>query len=134
VTLVERTLQDAQLPDGEFDRIFAISVLEHVTQQEAGDMLNVMRRLLRSGGRAVLSIDLFFDVLPFGPFERNSWGTNLDVYQLVKDSGLELVHGNPAELHGFPEFDHAAIVANIGEYNLSSLYPVVSQTLVLQKR
>jgi SAM-dependent methyltransferase len=133
VTLLESTLQDAELDAGTFDRIFAISVLEHVSQQEAGSVLKAMRRLLAPGGRAVLSIDLFFDLPPFGPFERNFWGTNLDVCQLVKESGLAMVHGDPHELHGFPEFDPDSIVKNIGSYNLSLLYPVVSQLLVLEK-
>lgn len=133
VTLVERTVQDAELEAGAFDRIFAISVLEHVSQQEADSMLAAMGRLLAPGGRAVLSIDLFFDLPPFGVLERNFWGTNLDVCRLVKSSGLEMVHGDPAELHGFPEFDPEKIVRNIGGYNLSLLYPVVSQLLVLRK-
>lgn len=133
VSLVERTLQEAQLEAGTFDRIFAISVLEHVSQPEAGSVLRAMRRLLAPGGRAVLSIDLFFDLPPFGPFERNFWGTNLDVCRLVGESGLEMVYGDPAELHGFPEFDPEKIVRNIGRYNLSVLYPVVSQLLVLEK-
>lgn len=133
VTLVEKTLQEAELEAGTYDRIFAISVLEHVSQQEAGSVLDAMRVLLAPGGRAVLSIDLFFDIPPFGPFDRNYWGTNLDVCQLVKESGLEMVYGDPAELHGFPEFDPDKIVRNIGDYNLSLLYPVVSQLLVLEK-
>ncbi len=133
VTLVEKTLQEAELEAGTFDRIFALSVLEHVSQQEAGSMLEAMGRLLAPGGRAVLSVDLFFDLPPFGPFERNFWGTNLDVCQLVKESGLEMVHGDPAELHGFGEFDPQQIVGDIGTYNLSLLYPVASQLLVLQK-
>lgn len=132
VTLVEDKLQDASLEAGTFDRIFAISVLEHVSQQEAGSVLAAMRRLLRPGGRAVLSIDLFFDLAPFGPFERNFWGTNLDVRQLIEESGLRLVHGDPAELHGYPEFDPARIVQNISTYNLSPVYPVVSQLIVLE--
>lgn len=133
VTLVASTLQEAELDAGTFDRIFAISVLEHVSQHEADSMLKAMRRLLAPGGRAVLSIDLFFDLPPFGPFERNFWGTNLDVCRLVKESGLSMVHGDPCELHGFPEFDQERIVQNIGSYNLSPLYPVVSQLLVLEK-
>ncbi len=133
VTLVEKTLQEAELEAGTFDRIFALSVLEHVSQQEAGSMVEAMARLLVPGGRAVLSVDLFFDLPPFGPFERNHWGTNLDVCQLVKESGLEMVYGDPAELHGFGEFDPKQIVRDIDTYNLSLLYPVVSQLLVLEK-
>jgi SAM-dependent methyltransferase len=133
VTLVEQRLQDVDLDEGTFDRIFAISVIEHVDQQEAGEMVDAMRRLLAPGGRALLSIDLFFDLPPFGVLERNYWGTNIDVCSLVKNSGMEMVHGDPAELYGFPEFDPDRVAANVNSYNLSVLYPVVSQLVVLQK-
>ncbi|MEV6846617.1 class I SAM-dependent methyltransferase [Actinoplanes sp. NPDC051411] len=135
VTLIEKRLQEADLEPESFDRLFAISVIEHVDQQEAGDMVAAMRKLLKPGGRAVLSIDLFFDLPPFGVLERNYWGTNINVYSLVKNSGMELVHGDPAELYGFPEFDadRIAAKANQNVYNLSVLYPVVSQLVVLQK-
>lgn len=135
VTLVEQRLQDAGLEAGTFDRIFAISVIEHVDQQEAGEMVDAMRRLLAPGGRAVLTIDLFFDLPPFGVLARNHWGTNIDVHALVKNSGMDLVYGDPAELYGFPEFDQERVTANVnaGRYNISLLYPVVSQLVVLQK-
>ncbi|RSM44868.1 class I SAM-dependent methyltransferase [Amycolatopsis balhimycina DSM 5908] len=134
VTLIERPLQAVDLPEGTFDRIFAISVLEHVDQGEAGEIVDAMRRLLKPGGRAVLTIDLFFDLPPFGMLPRNFWGINIDVGALVKNSGMDMVHGNPAELLGFPEFDPERVVANIDSYNLSALYPVASQLVVLEKR
>ena len=135
VTLIEQRLQDAQLDRGTFDRIFAISVIEHVDQAEAEEMTRAMGRLLAPGGRAVLTIDLFFDIPPFGVLERNFWGTNIDVSSLVRSSGLELVFGDPAELYGFAEFEpeQVAAAANKDSYNLSLLYPVVSQLVVLQK-
>lgn len=133
VTLVERRLQDTELEPGTFDRIFAISVIEHVDQQEASEMVAAMRRLLAPGGRALLSIDLFFDLPPFGVLERNYWGTNIDVCSLVENSGMEMVYGDPAELLGFPEFDPERVAANADSYNLSVLYPVVSQLVVLRK-
>jgi SAM-dependent methyltransferase len=132
-TLVERPLPDAGLEPGTFDRIFAIAVLEDLDDQEVGEVVDAMRRLLAPGGRALLSIGLFLDLPPFGRLERTYWGTSIDVCSLVKHSGMEMVHGNPAELYGFPDFDPQRVIAGIDSYHLSVLYPVLSQQLVLRK-
>jgi 2-polyprenyl-3-methyl-5-hydroxy-6-metoxy-1,4-benzoquinol methylase len=133
VTLVQKRLQDAGLADGSFDRIFAISVLEHVDQAQAAEMVSAMRRLLVPGGLALLTVDLFLELKPFGMLTSNHWGGNLDVRRLVADSGLELASGDPAELLGYPEFDPAGIIDRIDELFKSPLYPVVSQLIVLRR-
>ncbi|MCO1580335.1 class I SAM-dependent methyltransferase [Crossiella sp. SN42] len=133
VPLVRKRLQDAELAPGSVDRIFALSVLEHVGQAEARDMLETMASALAPGGLALLTIDLFLDLRPFGLLTRNYWGTNLDVRALLEGLGLELVAGDPAELLGFPEFDPRRVVDRVGEYNLSPLYPVMSQLVALRK-
>jgi SAM-dependent methyltransferase len=133
VTLVADKIQDAPLEDGSFDRIFCLSVLEHVEPDEAQEMTAAFGRLLKPGGRAVLTVDLFLDLPPFGVLDRNTWGVNHDVAQLVKSSGLELVEGDPRELLGFPEFDRERVVGLIPELFVSPAYPVMTQTLVLEK-
>ena len=133
VTLVAERLQDAELEEASFDRVFCLSVLEHVDPAEAGSMLETTMRLLKPGGRAVLTVDLFLDLLPFGVLESNTWGINHDVGKLVKDSGMALVQGDPRELLGFPEFDRDRVVELLPELLVSSLYPVMTQMLVLEK-
>ncbi|MET9078238.1 methyltransferase domain-containing protein [Streptomyces sp. NPDC004232] len=133
VTLVTERLQDTQFAPASFDRVFAISVLEHVDQAEAQEVVKTMEQLLVPGGLAVLSIDLFLDLEPFGAFTQNVYGRNLDVCALVGSTGMTMVHGDPAELHGFPEFDAKSIVARAEEFNLGWSYPVVSQLVVLRK-
>jgi len=134
VRLVADRLQDTDLEKGSFDRIFCLSVLEHVDPDEADAVLAAAAKLLKPGGQAVLTVDLFLDLKPFGVLDRNQWGINHNVANLVKNSGLELVHGDPRELLGFPEFDLDRVVSLIPELLLSQAYPVMTQTLVLQRQ
>jgi len=66
--------------------------------------------------------------------ERNVWGINQDLGSLVKYSGLTLADGDPRELLGFPEFDFDRVVRLIPELRIGRYYPVMTQTLVLEKR
>jgi hypothetical protein len=69
--------------------------------------------VLRPGGHAVLTIDLFVDLAPFTGRERNEWGTNIDIRGLLDQAGLELVEGDPAELCGFDAFQPEAIQSRL---------------------
>lgn len=132
VTLVPEKVQEAGLEAASFDRAFCLSVIEHVSQDEAKAMVRSVRDLLKPGGLLLLTIDLFLDVKPFGVLDTNVWGTNIDVRALVDASGMELVGGDPAELHGFPEFDLDKVVARMPEYFMG-YFSALSQALVLRK-
>ncbi len=133
VTLVTERLQDSDFEANSFDRIFAISVLEHVDQDEAELMVDTMCQLLAPGGLIVLSIDLFLDVKPFGMLDKNVWGRNTDVHALLSRNNLTLECGDPAELCGFPEFDPQRIADRIDEFFIGWNYPVLSQFVTLRK-
>ena len=133
VRLVAERIQDAGLEPGSFDRVFCLSVLEHVEPDEALQMLAAAADLLRPGGRVVLTVDLFLDLRPFGVLTRNRWGINMDVGALVEGSGLTLVDGDPRELLGMREFDFDRVVRLLPELLISAAYPVLTQTLVLEK-
>lgn len=133
VTLVTQRVQDTNFKADSFDRIFALSVLEHVDQDEAQQMVNTMRRLIAPGGLIVLSIDLFFDLEPFGKLKQNYYGRNLNVCDLIQGTGLTLVQGDPKELNGYGEFDPERIVARIDEFDFGWSYPVLSQLTALRK-
>ncbi|MFI9388415.1 class I SAM-dependent methyltransferase [Kutzneria sp. NPDC052558] len=132
VRLVPQRLQDAPLEPGTFDRIFCLSVLEHLDLAEGQGVLKRAEELLAPGGRCVLTIDLFLDLKPFGVLDANHWGTNVDVRQLISATGMELVHGNRSELFGFPEFDRDGLVDQLDSLFIGN-YPAMSQTLVLEK-
>jgi 2-polyprenyl-3-methyl-5-hydroxy-6-metoxy-1,4-benzoquinol methylase len=133
VRLVAEKIQDADLEPGSLDRAFCLSVLEHVDSEEARQMIGGMARLLRPGGLALLTVDLFLDLKPFGVLGKNVWGINHDLGALVKDSGLMLADGDPRELLGFPEFDFDRVVRLIPELRIGRYYPVMTQALVLEK-
>ena len=133
VKLIQKRLQDADLRPGTFDRVLCLSVLEHLEQNEAREIVECAARLLVPGGLLVATIDLFLELEPFGVLSRNRFGTNIDVHRLVSGLGLDLVHGDPRELYGFPEFDREHIVEHIDDMFVSPSYPVVPQSLVLRR-
>jgi len=133
VVLKKCFLQDAQLPDDYFDRVVSISVLEHVPEDDIAAIFAEIRRVLKPGGLVVLTLDLFLNVKPFSEADRNEYGKNIDVRWLVENSGMELIHGEPAELYGFAEFDAAAIKAKQDEYYVGVGYPTMAQTIVLRR-
>ncbi len=133
VRLVAEPVQSSGLEPGFFDRALCLSVIEHVDQAEAVDMLNGIAGLLAPGGLCVMTVDLFLDVKPFGVLDKNFWGTNIDVWKLVSGTDLELAYGDPRELFGFPEFDYDRTVSLIPEF-LLGIYPALSQSLILRKR
>jgi len=119
-------------PDETFDRIVSISVFEHIPEPALAELLAEVKRILKPGGLVVLTIDLFLNVKPFTDAVQNEYGHNISVKWLVETSGLELIHGNKSELHGYPEFDFRAIFQNRQRY-LVGKYPSMIQTVVLRK-
>lgn len=132
VRLVAETVQDADLPEGTFDVAVCLSTIEHVPQEEAEAMVAGMARLLKPGGRVLLTTDLFLDVKPFGVLDKNAWGTNIDMRGLLAHAGLELEEGDTRELLGFPEFDIDRVVELLPELLLGH-YPCVPESVVLRK-
>lgn len=132
VRLLPRRLQECPLEVGSFDRIFCLSVLEHLDADEARSMTERMAELLAPGGMLLLTVDLFFDVAPLGRLPRNGWGTNHDVRALTDGLGLERVAGEPRELLGFDEFDIDYLVESFPELLIGD-YPVASQAVALRK-
>lgn len=132
VELLRSDLPGADVPEGTVDVVFSISTLEHLSVDDAAATVERFRRLLRPGGRCVLTVDLFLDIAPFTTRSSNPWGTNLDIQELVGRSGLRLVEGERSELYGFPEFDHDRIQSRLSEFLIGS-YPGVAQCLVLEK-
>jgi len=134
VTLKHCFIEKAGLADATFDRVFAISVLEHIPAVDLDTLMAHVRRVLKPDGLLVATIDLFLDVKPFGEAETNVYGRNINVYDLITRYGFHLVHGVPTELYGFPEFDPAGIAtrARAGEF-LSGSYPGLVQCVVCRQ-
>ena len=132
VQLVASTLRQASIPDKSTDIVYSISTIEHIPPHELPSLMVDIRRILRPGGYAVLTVDLFLDLEPFSDRNANQYGTNVAISSLVEWSGLELVQGKTEELLGFPEFDHRGVLGHLSEY-LIGYYPGVAQCLVLRR-
>jgi SAM-dependent methyltransferase len=133
VQLVHDTLDHARLPDASVDRLFCISALEHMPDDAIDAIAREARRILKPGGRFVLTIDLFLDIIPFAAPERNQFGRNIDVRAFIESTGLKMEVGNPSELYGYQEFDAAAIKTHLRDYLVSRSYPVLTQCVVLTR-
>lgn len=132
VSLRNVYLEDAKFPDSSFDRIVSISVFEHIPEPVLAGILAEVRRILKPGGLCVLTVDLFFNVAPFAEPIENEYGHNVSVKWLVESSGLEMIHGEPSQLFGYPEFDWRKIQAD-GHRFLRGKYPSMIQTVILRK-
>jgi ubiquinone/menaquinone biosynthesis C-methylase UbiE len=76
----------AELPfeDERFDRVYSISVLEHMEQGQDEKAMKEMSRVLKPGGRLLVTVDFAPNPMP-----RKSY-TEKDIHRLIKISGLEL--------------------------------------------
>lgn len=126
-------LQDAGIPEASADRVFCISTIEHIPQAELPSLMAEIGRILKPGGKAVITVDLFLDLAPFTSRSENIHGTNVKVSDLATWSGLQLEQGNPGELYGFPEFDPERVQASLTDYLWGDVGPCVAQCFVLSK-
>jgi 2-polyprenyl-3-methyl-5-hydroxy-6-metoxy-1,4-benzoquinol methylase len=132
VELRRGDLEQAHLAAGSMDVVYCISTIEHLSADARKATAVEIGRVLRPGGSAVLTADLFLDLQPFTSRADNRWGTNIDVSDLVGATGLTLVEGTTAELFGFPDFDADAVQSSLSEYLVGD-YPGLAQCLVLRK-
>jgi SAM-dependent methyltransferase len=116
VQLRKTFLQDAGFDANSVDRIYSISTIEHIPQSELSTVAHEIGRILKPGGYAVLTIDLFYDLIPFTARESNVHGRNVDVRWLIEATGLDLYQGDRSELCGYPEFDPERILSRAMEF------------------
>ena len=133
VTLKSTTIAKANLPDNYYDLFLAISVLEHLPEEELREVMEHAHRCLKPGGRFIITLDLFLNLEPFSRRTSNEWGKNQDVRRIVEISRMKLVEGERSQLFGYPEFSPEEVLANLEKYSINSSYPVLSQCIVLQK-
>ena len=101
-------LQDAKIEKESVDRIFSISVIEHIPEDELPCLMTRAWALLKPGGLFIATIDLFLNTRPFCRRETNEFGSNISVARLVRSAPFEMVHGDTSELMGFLEFSRIA--------------------------
>ena len=132
VQFINDFLEAAHLESDTYDRIFAISVLEHIPREPLVKLVREIARILRPDGYFVATIDLFLDCSPFTNKRANEYGRNISVKELVDASDLQLAFGNSSELCGFPEFSPEAVIRRKNDYLVAN--NVMTQCIVMQKR
>lgn len=132
VTFIQDFLENADLPPASFDRATAVSVIEHIPPEGVRSLAPAFARLLKPGGRLIATIDLFLDCAPFTDKPTNDWGSNIDVRDFVERTGLRLILGEPAELHGYPQF-HPAHIRSLAAAQRLVCNGVMTQCLVLER-
>jgi predicted SAM-dependent methyltransferase len=134
VKLRKQFLQEVGFDANSVDRIFCISTIEHIPEPEVRPLAMEMGRILRPGGLAILTVDLFYDLAPFTSRVFNHHGCNIDVKNFVEMTGLELHVGERSQLCGYPEFDPGAILAQAQDCVQGDVALNTAQALVLRKR
>jgi SAM-dependent methyltransferase len=132
VELRNCTIENANLSKCSMDRVFSISVIEHLTDNDIMNVMKHVHRCLKPGGLFVLTIDLFLNLRPFCSRLQNEYGRNRDIRFMTELESWEIVIGNPKELFGFSPFSVDSILSNLEKY-LIGQYPVLVQCLVLRK-
>jgi len=134
VRLHKGTIDSISLPDKTIDRVFCLSVLEHLGDREINTIMKRSAQLLKPHGRMICTVDLFLDLYPFSNRKKNKYGRNISIKKIIYDSGLELYRGKRQELYGFDEFNHKHILGKLYSYYIAEQYPVLSQAFVLKKK
>lgn len=133
IDLRNTTARHAGLDEGACDRVFSISVLEHLPDDDVHDAMEQAFRWLKPGGVMVLTVDLFIDLYPFCERRTNRYGRNQDIRKIVAAVPFEMISGTPSELYGFPGFDAHAIHSRLEEFLVGSIHPAMVQCVVLRK-
>jgi ubiquinone/menaquinone biosynthesis C-methylase UbiE len=133
VQLKQCTIDQAGFSASSFDRIFCLSVIEHLSFNDTKQIIREAFRILKPGGLFILSIDLFLNLTPFTKRISNEYGTNIDVNKLLANTEFNMVSGKYSELYGYSEFNFLHILENLEEYYVAHSYPTLTQTIILQK-
>jgi ubiquinone/menaquinone biosynthesis C-methylase UbiE len=133
VELRNTTIENANLGENTVDRVFSISVIEHLTDTDIIQAMRHIHRCLKLDGLFVLTIDLFLNLNPFCSRLFNEFGQNQNIRWMTELENWELVVGNTSELFGFDAFEADAIVSNLDKYLIGRYYPATVQCLVLKK-
>jgi len=127
VEVIAETLVNAGLQDATADVIVCVSALEHFSSADLESTAVAIRSILKPSGLAVFTVDCFLDLAPFTDLQHNVWGRNIAINEFLRTASLELVSGNPAELHGFPKFNTEYVLKRLPELHVSRDYPCLAQ-------
>ncbi len=132
VELRNTTIENAGLADNHFDRVFCLSVIEHLTDVSALSIMQHVHATLKPGGLFLLTADLCLNAAPFCSRPANEFGMNQNLRKLIDEKLWQMEVGERNCLHGFPEFNPDFILCNLEKFLVGS-YPALAQCMVLKK-
>jgi len=133
VELRNTTIDKAGLQTDDYDRIFSISVIEHLPAPAASNVMQHAHRCLKANGLFILTCDLFLNLAPFCSRQQNEFGVNQNLKSLIDETLWEIVIGDKKCLFGFEEFSTDYILGNLERF-LIGHYPALAQCVVLRKK
>lgn len=133
VKLEQKYLHEVGIKSKSIDVVICISVIEHLPHKQRVELLKEIHKILKTGGKLILTVDLFLDINPFTPSKTNMWGKNVNIRKLIQESGMKLIYGNTNELFGFSEFKSEKILENLSSYLIGVGYPALAQCIILEK-
>ena len=134
VEVIPTTIDQANLSNALADVVLCISAFEHFSQEDIECTCQHIPRILKPGGIAVFTVDLFLDLAPFTDQASNRWGRNLDVAKFLADSNLTLQSGCQSELLGYPSFSPKGVLSKLSQYIYEPTGPCLSQCMVAKLR
>jgi SAM-dependent methyltransferase len=132
VRLMHADISRAELQRDSYDRVFCISVMEHLDEQVRHAAMRKAYDCLRPGGLAILTVDLFLGLTPFTNRESNRFGTNCNVRRLIEAAPFRMILGREDQLFGFDAFSTDAVMSNLSRFLIGE-NSVVAQCFVLEK-
>ncbi|MCL5029008.1 MAG: class I SAM-dependent methyltransferase [Bacteroidetes bacterium] len=119
-------------PDEYFDSVICVSVLEHVRYKETNlprqtklnnydrelhlTMLNEMTRVLKPGGKLIITMDYYPPTLGFenNKLIQNLDNSNIDLYYLLNNTNLKLINSSLSDeiIPGSPKFNIKILLEN----------------------
>jgi SAM-dependent methyltransferase len=133
VALKKACLWESNIETESIDVAYMVSVIEHLSPESRKRTLETLYRLLKPGGFVVATTDLFLNLQPFSNRRENQWGTNVSIQEIVDESNMELIYGDPSELYGFSGFSADSVLSTLEEYLINEYYPQLAQAFVLRK-
>ncbi len=130
VRLVDTNFEQANLAPNSVDRLLSISTFEHLTDEQLDHILLEARKVLKSSGLFIMTVDLFLNVRPFTRRPSNRYGRNIPIGELLKKYGFSIHSGVDTQTFGNRSFDPAALLEDLSKYMIGATYPALSQALI----
>lgn len=112
ITQVRADARSLPYPDNWFDRVFCISVLEHIPDRHT-DAAREMVRVLKPGGYLLLTMDV---VIEGKPFVDNFFLDLNGAVEVIKALGIDKINNPPNPIRGFLQKEQVTLGIIMAKY------------------